>query len=46
MKSNILSIRRRTLDDDSASDRAEFVFSTINIPRKLRLASVVFDLTD
>ena len=43
--SSILSIRRHTLDDGSASDRVEFVFSTINIPRKLSLASVVFDLT-
>ena len=43
--SSILSIRRRTLDDGSASDRVEFVFSTTNIPRKLSLASVVFDLT-
>ena len=43
--SNILSIRRRTLDDGSASDRVEFVFSTINIPGKLSLSSVVFDLT-
>ena len=43
--SSILSIRRRNLDVGSASDRVEFVFSTINIPRKLSLASVVFDLT-
>ena len=43
--SSILSIRRRTLDDGSASDRVEFVFSTIIIPRKLSLVSVVFDLT-
>ena len=45
MLSSILSIRRLTLDDGSASDRVEFVFSKINIPGKLSLASVVFDLT-
>ena len=45
MLSSILSIRRRTLDDGSASDRVEFVFSTINIPRRLSFASVAFDLT-
>ena len=45
MLSNILSIRRRTLYNGSASDRIEFMFSTVNIPRRLSLASVAFDLT-
>ena len=43
--SNILTIRRRTLNDGSASDRVELVFSTINIPRKLSLTIVAFDMT-
>ena len=43
--STVLSIRRRTLDFGSASDRVEFTFSTINIPRRINLVSVAFDLT-
>ena len=42
---SVLSIRRRNLDDGSASDRVEFVFSTINIPQRISIASVAFDLT-
>ena len=42
---NILTLRRHTLDDGSVSDRVEFVFSTTNVPRKLSLARVAFDLT-
>ena len=45
MLSSILYIYRRTLVDGSASDRVEFVFSTSKIPRKLSLASLVFNLT-
>ena len=45
MLSSVLSIRRRTLVDGSASDRVEFVFSTVNILRRLSLASVAFDVT-
>ena len=45
MLSIILYIRRRTMNDGSASDRIEFVFSTVNVPRRLSLASVAFELT-
>lgn len=45
IRSQILSIRRRTNQDGSVSSKVEFMFSGVSVPGFIRISKVKFDLT-